>query len=127
MSMALVPRVSLLLVASLTMAGLAQAQEKFLDGAYGNTDGCAYANSNDAMGSEDFFLLTDEAVTSAASYCSFKGPMTKKGDSFASAVTCAEEGEGGEMDTTLEIQRAGKDYVIVFEDGMRWGPLKKCK
>jgi hypothetical protein len=109
------------------MAGLVHAQEKFLDGAYGNKDGCAYANSNEAMGSEDFFLLTDEAVTSAASYCSFKAPVTKKGDFFAAQVTCAEEGEGGEMETSLQIERTGKDYMIVFEDGMRWGPLKKCK
>ncbi|WP_438752508.1 hypothetical protein [Pararhizobium sp. O133] len=125
--MPLVPRLPVLLVASLAMTGLVHAQEKFLDGAYGNKDGCAYANSNEAMGSEDFFLLTDEGVTSAATYCGFKRPVTKKGDSFASAVTCAEEGDGGEMDTKLEIQRAGNDYVIVFEDGMRWGPLKKCK
>lgn len=108
-------------------AGSAFAQEKFLDGAYGNTDGCAYANSNGPLVSEDVFLLTDEAVMSAATYCGFKGPLSRKGDSFASAVTCAEEGDGGEMDTKLEIQRAGKDYVVVFEDGMRWGPLKKCK
>ncbi|HTO31699.1 MAG TPA: hypothetical protein VL202_11055 [Pararhizobium sp.] len=125
--MPLAPRLLLLLATSPVMASHVHAQEKFLDGAYGNKDGCAYANSNDAMGSEDFFLLTDEAVTSAASYCGFKGPLTRKGDSFATAVTCAEEGEGGEMDTKLEIQRTGKDYRIVFEDGMQWGPLKKCK
>jgi len=122
-----IARITVVATALSITAGSASAQEKFLDGAYGNKDGCAYANSNEAMGSEDFFLLTDEGVTSAASYCGFKGTLTRKGDSFATAVTCAEEGEGGEMDTKLEIQRAGKDYVIVFEDGMRWGPLKKCK
>ena len=109
------------------MAIPALAQQTFLDGAYGNKDGCAYAKSGESTGSDDFFLLTDEGITTAASYCAFKGTVTKKGDSFTAAVSCAEEGEGGETEDSVEILRTGKDYTIAFEDGTRWGPLKKCK
>ena len=120
-------RIILLFASSAALAEPAIAQQTFLDGAYGNKDGCAYANTNESIGSEDFFLLTDEGITSAASYCGFKGPMTKKGDSFSASVTCAEEGESDEADDSVDILRTGKDYTIVFKDGMRWGPLKKCK
>ncbi len=110
-----------------SMPASASAQQAFLDGAYGNKDGCAYAKTGEYTGSDDFFLLTDEGITTAASYCSFKGPATKNGKSFAATVSCSAEGETGEADDSVDILRTGKDYTIAFKDGTRWGPLKKCK
>ncbi|WP_068958141.1 hypothetical protein [Pararhizobium polonicum] len=120
-------RISLFVVTGLAMTGTADAQQAFLDGAYGNKDGCAYAKTGESTGSDDFFLLTGEGITTAASYCGFKGDVTKEGDSFAAAISCSEEGEGGETEDRVEIRRTGKDYTIAFKDGTRWGPLKRCK
>lgn len=120
-------RIALLLLAGFAMAGPVVASEAFLDGDYGNTDGCAYAKTGESTGSDNFFLLTNEGITTAASYCEFKGPVTKSGASFAATVSCSAEGESGEADESVEILRSRKDYTIAFKDGTRWGPLKKCK
>ncbi len=120
-------RIAVLLLTIVAAAGSAVASQNFLDGAYGNKDGCAYAKTGDYTGSDDFFLLTDEGITTAASYCSFKGPVTKNGKSFAATVSCSAEGETGEADDSVDILRTGKDYAIAFKGGTRWGPLKKCK
>jgi hypothetical protein len=120
-------RFALLLVTSLAMAAPAVANEAFLDGDYGNTDGCAYARTGEANGSDNFFLLTNEGITTAASYCSFKMPVTKNGTSFAAKVSCSAEGESGEAEEDIEILSTRKDYTIAFKDGTRWGPLKKCR
>ncbi|URK87217.1 hypothetical protein LP421_26660 [Rhizobium sp. RCAM05350] len=119
--------IAVLLVTSLATAGSAVASEAFLDGDYGNTDGCAYSKTGESTGSDNFFLLTNEGITTAASYCSFKGAVTKTGTSFAATVSCSAEGETGEADDSVNILRTSKDYTIAFKDGTRWGPLKKCK
>ena len=120
-------RIAVLLVTSLATAGAAIASETFLDGDYGNKDGCAYSKTGESTGSDNFFLLTNEGITTAASYCSFKGPVTKNGTSFAATISCSAEGESGEAEESVEILRTRKDYTIAFKDGTRWGPLKKCK
>ncbi len=120
-------RMAVLLFASFSMAAPAIASETFLDGDYGNKDGCAYSKTGESTGSDNFFLLTNEGITTAASSCSFKGPVTKNGTSFAATVSCSAEGESGEADESVEILRTRKDYTIAFKDGTRWGPLKKCK
>ncbi|WP_428425864.1 hypothetical protein [Pararhizobium sp.] len=120
-------RISLFVVTGLAMTGAADAQQAFLDGSYGNKDGCAYAKTGESTGSDNFFLLTNEGITTAASYCSFKAPVMKNGTSFTATVSCSKEGESGEADESVEILRTGKDYTIAFKDGTRWGPLKKCK
>ncbi|WP_426126647.1 hypothetical protein [Pararhizobium sp. PWRC1-1] len=120
-------RIALLLVTSLAMAAPAVASQAFLDGDYGNTDGCAYSKTGESTGSDNFFLLTNEGITTAASYCSFKEPVTKNGTSFAATVSCSAEGESGEADDSVDILRTGNDYTIAFNDGTRWGPLKRCK
>jgi hypothetical protein len=120
-------RIVVLLFISLSMAAPAIASETFLDGDYGNKDGCAYSRTGESTGSDNFFLLTNEGITTAASYCSFKGPVTKNGTSFAATVSCSAEGESGEADESVEILLTRKEYTIAFKDGTRWGPLKKCK
>ncbi len=114
------------LVCVLTIPAIASAQSTFLDGAYGNKEGCVYANTGESSGADYFFLLTDEAITTAASYCAFKGPVTKNGTSFSATMSCEEEGMEGSDDETVEINRTDKAYTIVFKDGTTWGPLLKC-
>lgn len=99
-----------------------------LDAAYGNRDGCLYANTGESTGSDDFFLLTGEAITTAASYCEFKSISGAKDEGFGAALTCQEEGGGTADGIDVEIVRSAEDsYKIVFPDGNTWGPLKKCR
>ncbi|WP_139276058.1 hypothetical protein [Pararhizobium antarcticum] len=118
---------SIAVIAALAIPVAASAQEKFLDGAYGNKEGCTYANTGESSGADSFFLLTDEAITTAASYCAFKGPVRKSGASFSVRIDCEEEGMEGSVEETVDIRRTGPAYSIIFEDGNTWGPLDKCK
>jgi hypothetical protein len=97
-----------------------------LDESYGNKDGCAYAKSGESTGSDNFFLLTKDAVTTAVSYCTFKkvGQTTGKG----TPVTLSCEEEENLTDLEAVIAPADKDAMeIRLEDGNVWGPLKKCR
>jgi len=100
-----------------------------LKGSYGNKDGCAYAKTGESTGSDDFFLLTSETVTTAASYCEFQKVLKSAKGSFRATMACQEEG-GDEAGTSFEIDvtPSGKDtYTLKFDDGTVWGPLKLCK
>ncbi|MDO9414996.1 hypothetical protein [Pararhizobium sp.] len=105
----------------------AHAEQKFLDGAYGNKDGCAYAKSGESSGSDDFFLLTDEGVTTAVSYCAFTGAMAKTPKGFAGKVSCEEEGGNGGSEETVELLSESGAYTVAFADGTLWGPIAKCR
>lgn len=116
------------LVAVLMLAPAAWAAEAPLDASYGNKDGCLYANTGETNGSDDFFLLDKEAITTAASYCEFKTIDGKTAEGFGATVGCQEEGTDEGVDLKVKISKAGKDsYKIDFADGASWGPLKKCK
>ncbi|OJT96142.1 MAG: hypothetical protein BGN83_11060 [Rhizobium sp. 63-7] len=107
---------------------VAFAAEAPLDASYGNKDGCLYANTGETNGSDNFFLLDKEAITTAASYCEFKTIDSKTADGFDATVTCQEEGSDDSTDLKVKISKAGKDgYKIDLPDGASWGPLKKCK
>ncbi|MBP1861267.1 hypothetical protein [Rhizobium herbae] len=115
------------IVFTVMIPAAASAQAKLLDGAYGNKEGCIYASTGESSGADFFFLLTDEAITSAASYCTFKGPITKRGSSFSAIIACQEEGMEAETDHDVDINRVDASYTIVFKDRSIWGPLDKCK
>ena len=113
---------------TLSAGGNAFGQQKFLDGAYGNKEGCIYAKTGESSGSDEFFLLTDEAITTATAYCEFSGDVTKKDTSFAAKVSCSAEGESEASEFNIDILREKDGYIIDFKDGAaRWGPLPKCK
>ena len=46
-------------------APLASEAAQFLDGAYGNKEGCTYAKTGESSGADVFLLLNDEGVTTA--------------------------------------------------------------
>ncbi len=121
-------RTGLAFLTAFALASAAHADPLPLKGSYGNKDGCAYAETGESTGSDDFFLLTPETVTTAASYCEFK-KVLKSAKAFRATMSCQEEG-GDEAGTAFEIDvtPSGKDaYTLTFDDGTVWGPLKLCK
>ena len=118
---------SLALIAATMLATAVQADTLPIKGSYGNKDGCAYAKSGESTGSEDFFLLTSEAITTAASVCTIKKLVKTDGKSFVAIVSC--QAEDGESDDTARITYSPKGYTIAFtsDDSTKWGPLPLCR
>ncbi|AYD01929.1 hypothetical protein [Neorhizobium sp. NCHU2750] len=106
-------------------AGSAQA-ETFLDGAYGDKDGCIYSKTGDTSGDDDFFLLNDQGITTAVSTCDFHGAATKTDTGFTIDAECEADGEAGSEDIAT-LTRSDKGYTVSFPDGTKWGPYPKCK
>ena len=96
---------------------------------YGNKDGCAYAKSGESTGSDNFFLLTSEGITTAASYCEIKKVLKAEGKDFTATVACQAEGEESNNDDTVKITSGPKGYTIGFlaDAAIKWGPLPLCK
>jgi hypothetical protein len=99
-----------------------------IDGKYGNKAGCAYARTGESDGADDFFLLTPEAMTTAASVCEVKTVGKTVGDTTSVVFACQDEGEDGAADSPAKVIKAGKNaYTVTFDDGTVWGPLKRCR
>ena len=111
------------------MATSAAADTLPIKGSYGNKDGCAYAKSGESTGSDDFFLLTPEAITTSASSCEFKKVLKTDGASFTATVSCQEEGEENGTDYTAKLSSGPKGYTVTFTDdaAIHWGPMALCK
>ena len=97
-----------------------------LGASYGDKDGCHYAKTGESSGADTFFLLTDESITTSTAFCSFHGLLKTKGDGFQGTATCESEGESGAPEK-FELLKSAKGYTVAFDDGMRWGPLPKCR
>ena len=111
----------------ITLTAIVPAQAAgFLDGAYGNREGCKYAKTGESSGADEFFLLNDEGITTAVSVCSFKGKASKTADGFTINAQCDAEGEIG-PEGSVHLTRTQKGYTVKFEDGTEWGPLPKCR
>jgi len=120
---------SFALIAATVLATVAQADTLPISGKYGNKDGCAYARTGESTGSENFFLLTPEAITTATSVCTIKKVIKTDGKSYVATVSCEAEGEDGGTDDTAKITYGPKGYTIGFtsDDRTKWGPLPLCK
>ena len=117
---------AILLVAAMPFS--VQAATLSIDGKFGNKDGCAYAKTGESTGSEDFYLLTPEAMTTATAYCEVKTVGKTKSETTNVVFSCQAEGEEGGTDSPAKVIRADKNaYKVVFDDGTSWGPLKRCK
>lgn len=121
-----VPVIAVLLVA---LPGLAFAEALPLSGSYGNVQGCLYSMTGALPESDDFFLLTADSVTTAASYCEFKRVISISPEGFLVTAACTEEGtEEQEAPFEMEIALTGADaYTLRLDDGASWGPLALCK
>jgi hypothetical protein len=98
----------------------------FLDGAYGEKEGCTYSQTGESSGADEFFLLNDEGVTTATAFCAFSGKPTKTASGFKITAQCESEGEKGQKET-VDLKKSPEGYTISFKDGTSWGPLPKCK
>ena len=121
--------VILTIVSLAALSSAAFADTLPIKGSYGNKDGCAYAKSGESTGSDNFFLLTSEAITTAASYCEIKKVLKTEGKNFTATVSCQAEGEEGESEDTAKITSGPKGYTIGFtsDAAIKWGPLPLCK
>lgn len=117
----------LALLLGVALAGPAGAVAGIVDGSYGNKEGCLYSETGESSGADVFFLLNKEGVTTAASYCEFKGEAKKVGGATVVTAACSEE--GSEEPATYELTLTPDDggYTVSFPDGTRWGPLARCK
>nr|WP_298105681.1 hypothetical protein [uncultured Shinella sp.] len=115
------------LLLGLALAGPAGAAADIVDGSYGNAEGCHYSETGESSGADVFFLLNKEGVTTAASYCEFKGDAKKVGGATVVKAECSDE--GGEPPTPYELTLTPDNggYTVSFPDGTRWGPLTRCK
>lgn len=122
-------QVILTIVSLAALSTAAFADTLPIKGSYGNKDGCAYAKSGESTGSDNFFLLTSEAITTAASYCEIKKLVKTEGKNFTATVSCQAEGEEGESEDTAKIISGPKGYTIGFtsDAAIKWGPLPQCK
>jgi len=114
----------------LSVAATSAAAETLpIKGSFGNKDGCAYARTGESSGSDDFFLLTSEAITTATSYCEFKKILKTDSKNFTTTVSCQEEGEEGGTDDTAKLTFGPKGYMIGFtsDAAIHWGPLALCR
>jgi hypothetical protein len=115
------------LAAGLAVSGQALAAADIVDGSYGNKEGCLYSQTRESSGADVFFLLNEESVTTAASYCEFKGEARKVGGATVVTAECSDE--GSEEPTPYELTLTPDDggYTVSFPDGTRWGPLARCR
>ncbi|MFK0329635.1 hypothetical protein ACIQUB_00765 [Rhizobium sp. NPDC090275] len=122
-------RLVLTLVSLAALTSAASADTLPIKGSYGNKDGCAYAKSGESTGSENFFLLTSEAITTAASACTIEKLLKTEGKNFTAKVSCEAEGEEAASEDTAKITYGPKGYTIGFtsDAGIKWGPLPLCK
>jgi hypothetical protein len=121
------PRI--LLTGLLLAAPLAAAAASLpIDGKYGNKAGCAYAGTGESDGADDFFLLTPEAMTTAASVCEIRTVGKTVGNATSVVFSCQAEGEDGAADSPAKVIKAGRNaYTVTFDDGTVWGPLARCR
>lgn len=116
---------SLVMIAMPLTAGAATLP---IDGSYGNKAGCRYATTGESDGSDDFFLLAPNAVTTATAHCEVRSVGNKTATTIDTVLSCQAEGEESGTELTAQIVREGKDaYKINFKDGTLWGPLAKCR
>ena len=118
------PLIALLL--GLALTGPAGASD-IVDGSYGNAEGCHYSETGESSGADVFFLLNKEGVTTAASYCEFKGEGKQVEGATRVTAECQEEGSEQATSYELALTPDNGGYTISFPDGTRWGPLTRCK
>ncbi|MFB9947750.1 hypothetical protein ACFFP0_02770 [Rhizobium puerariae] len=100
-----------------------------IKGSYGNKEGCAYAGTGESPSSDDFFLLTPEAMTTAAAYCEIRKVLAVEGRNFIATVSCQAEGEEGESEDTAKVTFSSRGYTIglASDHDIQWGPLPLCR
>ncbi len=112
---------------ALAIPASAYADAVAIKGGFGNKEGCGYYKTKQPTGSDDFFLLTAESVTTAASVCSFGKTLATSHGKITAAVSCQDEGDDQASSDVVDLVPAKTGYRIVFKDGTTWGPLAPCR
>jgi hypothetical protein len=115
------------LLLGFAFAGPAGAAAGIVDGSYGDREGCLYSETGETSGSDIFFLLNKDGVTTAVSYCEFKGEGKQVGGATKVSAECHEEGSEDITPYELTLTPDNGGYTVSFPDGTRWGPLMRCR
>jgi hypothetical protein len=118
-------------VAVLAVLGAGQAFAAGIDLSkpYGDKYGCINRNGQE-VAADQMLLLTDEALVTAASACTFTEKQAQADGSLVVTATCEAEGEEGSEPTKFTIKRSAKNakkLTIVDEDGNVMGEVARCK
>lgn len=112
---------------ALLLAGApAAADTTAIEGRYGDAEGCALTAEGAAGSADFFFLMDDEGISTAVSYCAFSPERRMRADGLEILAQCHEEGEEEVTPFTLTLRREAEGYLVAFPDGMTWGPLMRC-
>lgn len=118
-------------VAVLAVLGAGQAFAAGIDLSkpYGDKYGCINRNGQE-VAADQMLLLTDEALVTAASACTFTQKQAQADGSLVVTATCEAEGEEGSEPTKFTIKRSAKNakrLTIADEDGNVMGEVALCK
>jgi len=114
------------LLLAIALAGPAGAAD-IVEGKYGDKEGCRYAETGESSGADIFFLLDGQGVTTAVSYCEFKGEGKSVGGATKIAAECHEEGSAETTPYEMTLTPDSGGYTVGLPGGTRWGPLMRCK
>ncbi|MBM2712566.1 hypothetical protein JQK88_15140 [Mesorhizobium caraganae] len=118
-----------LAVLAVLAAGQAFAAGIDLSKPYGDKYGCINRNGQE-VAADQMLLLTDEALVTAASACTFTEKQAQADGSLVVTATCEAEGEEGQEPTKFTIKHSAKNakkLTIVDEDGNVMGEVARCK
>ena len=118
-----------LAVLAVLAAGQAFAAGIDLSKPYGDKYGCTNRNGQE-VAADRMLLLTDEALVTAASACTFTDKQAQADGSLVVTATCEAEGEEGQEPTKFTIKRSAKNakrLTIADEDGNVMGEVARCK
>lgn len=110
-------------------AGQAFAAGIDLSKPYGDKYGCINRNGQEVAANK-MLLLTDEALVTAASACTFTDKQAQADGSLVVTATCEAEGEESSEPTKFTIKRSAKNakkLTITDEDGNVMGEVARCK
>ncbi|MFN4009698.1 MAG: hypothetical protein ACK4K8_07070 [Pannonibacter sp.] len=121
-----IPPLSAVVIALTAGCALAADDPAVIDGRFGDEAGCHFAATGNTSGDGFFFLMDNEGVATAVSYCAFSADRKAIAAMIEISAQCHEEGEEGTEPITLTLSRQGDSYDVGLPDGTRWGPLKRC-
>ena len=116
-------------VLAVLAAGQAFAAGIDLSKPYGDKYGCINRNGQE-VAADQMLLLTDEALVTAASACTFTDKQAQADGSLVVTATCEAEGEEGSEPTKFTIKRSAKNakkLTITDEDGNVMGEVSRCE
>jgi hypothetical protein len=116
-------------VLAVLAAGQAFAAGIDLSKPYGDKYGCINRNGQE-VAADQMLLLTDDALVTAASACTFTDKQAQADGSLVVTATCEAEGEEGSEPTKFTIKRSAKNtknLTIADEDGNVMGEVARCK